>query len=58
MSKIVKVGVCNKQGHLVGYTNHSTDDADHIKEFEQGIIRNLIFTDEDIAKLEKGEGSK
>jgi hypothetical protein len=54
MKKIIKVGVCNEQGQLVGYTNHSTDDADHIEEFERGIIRNLVFTDKDIAALEKG----
>lgn len=55
MKKVIKVGVLNKQEQLVGHTNHSTDDADHIEEFERGIIRNLVFTDDDIAALEKGE---
>jgi len=54
MKKNVKIGVCNGQGHFIGYTNHSTDDPELIKEFEQGIIRNLVFTDEEIAKLETG----
>ena len=53
MKKTVKVGVCNEQGHLIGYTNHATEDPEHLNEFERGIIRNLVFTDEEIKKLDE-----